>query len=73
MAASPNLLPWFETARLRAPPHHEAERVGSLFSHWVPSNNYSALIPVNRIMPAQPSIDILKKVGASPYATVWGS
>src|SRR5258705_12944233 len=27
MAASPNLLPWFETARLRAPPHHEVDRV----------------------------------------------
>jgi len=25
MAAGPNPLPWFETARWRAPPHHEAE------------------------------------------------
>jgi hypothetical protein len=29
------------------------------------STNYSALIPVSRIMPAQPSIEVLKKAGAS--------
>ena len=35
--------------------------------------DYSALIPVRRIMPAQPSIEVLKKAGASPNATVCGS
>jgi hypothetical protein len=47
---------------------------------WVPASagtngecRYSALIPVSLIMPAQASIELLKKAGASAISTAWGS
>ena len=84
MAASPNLLPWFETARIAAKCTQAAPAMARLLTMRPSvlelgthpsgaSDNYSALIPVSRIMPAQPSIEVLKKAGASANATVWGS
>ena len=71
MAASPNLLPWFETARCARLLTMRPNVLNAILT--LRARSYSALMPVSLIMPAQASIEALKKAGASANATVWGS